>query len=250
MEGNPRERVMDPVGEAWALLEAGHPQEAALLFGRVLLQEPALEEARRGLVQARARAGEVERELEARLEEARNAAAAGDAARARALLDDVIRLGGDRDRAHDLLDRLDERGGMVALAAQAPPPAPALAAAAAAERGRAWRSRTAFATACGVAFAALTTTVAASWDHLMGRLERRPLPAAYAASVVPLPAPPAGERALSEARRRLEKGDVNGALASLKNIGPDDPVYPFALQLRARAEGASRGGSGQGPAAR
>jgi hypothetical protein len=73
----------------------------------------------------------------------------------------------------------------------------------------------------------------------MARLERRPLPAAYAVSTLPLPAPPFGERALAEARRRFDHGDVAGALAALREIRPDDPVYPFAVQLRQRAEAAA-----------
>jgi hypothetical protein len=87
-----------------------------------------------------------------------------------------------------------------------------------------------------VAFAAVTTTVAATWEGMMWRLERRPLPAAYRATTATLPAPPQGERALGEARQRLEQGDVQGALAALGHIRPDDPVYPFALQLRQQAE--------------
>jgi hypothetical protein len=235
MEATPGERVQGLMSDAWALLDAARPREAALLFGRVLLQDPVHEEARQGLVLARAQAGELDRELEERLQSAREAAGGGDLPRARALLAEVIRLGGDRDSAHDLLDRLDERGGLLPARSRAEPawseardgadPPPA---------GRAWWSRNVFATVCAVAFAAATTTVAAGWEHLLGRLERRPSPAAYALTTLPLP--PAGERALAEARRRLDHGDVRGALAALGDIRPDDPVYPFALQLRQRAE--------------
>jgi hypothetical protein len=105
-----------------------------------------------------------------------------------------------------------------------------------ARASRGWWSRNVFASVCAVAFVAVTTTVAAGWSHLLGRLERRPSPAAYAVSTLPLPAPPPGERALAEARRRLDHGDVRGALTALAHIGPDDPVYPFAVQLRQRAE--------------
>lgn len=237
MDDGPRDRVQGLVSEAWTLLDESRPGEAALLFGRVLLQDPVHEEARRGLLLSRTRAGEVERELEARLDEARAFAAGGDLAQARALLEDVIRLGGDRDRAHQLLDRLDARGGLVAEGSPSLPSETVSAPKAGERRAhRVWWTRTVFATVCGVAFAAVTTTVAATWDRMMGRLERRPLPAAYAAAAATLPAPPAGELALSEARQRLEHGDVDGALSALSHIRPDDPVYPFALQLRQQAE--------------
>jgi hypothetical protein len=240
MDVSPRERVQGLVSEASALLEAEQPREAALVFERVLLQDPAHEEARRGLVLARARAGELERELEEKLQVARDSAAAGDLPNARGLLQEVIRLGGDRDRAHDMLDRLDERGGIVAAPGQEEPAAANAPPSGRARRpARAWWTRTTFATVCGIAFAAVTTTVAASWELLLGRLERRPSPAGYAVSTLPLPPAPPGERALAEARQRLDRGDVSGALSALADIRPDDPVYPFALQLRQRAEMAS-----------
>jgi hypothetical protein len=240
MDVSPRQRVEGLVSEASALLDAARPREAALVFERVLLQDPVHEDARRGLALARARAGELERELEEKLQVARDSAAAGDLPGARGLLREVIRLGGDRDRAHDMLDRLDAREGIVAAPdQQEPAAAPAPPAAGEPFAGRGWWSRTAFATICGVAFAAVTTTVAASWEHLLGRLERRPSPAGYAVSTLPLPPAPPGERALAEARRRLDRGDVAGALSALADIRPDDPVYPFALQLRQRAEMAS-----------
>jgi hypothetical protein len=237
MEATPGERVQGLMSAARALLEGGRPREAALLFGRVLLQDPVHEEARQGLVLARTQAGELDRELEERLQAAREAAGVGDLEVARALLAEVIRLGGDRDQARDLLDRLDDRGGLLPARDDAEP-ARAAPGPDAPSTGspREWWSRTVFASVCAVAFAAVTTTVAASWDHLLGRLEKRPSPAAYAVSTLPLPAPPPGERALTEARRRLDQGDVKGALAALDHIRPDDPVYPFAVQLRQRAE--------------
>jgi hypothetical protein len=246
MDEDSRERAQGMASEAWGLLEAARPREASLLFGRLLLQDPRHEEARRGLMAAQALTGELERELEALLQEAHQAALGGDLAQARLLLDDVIRRGGDRDGAHALLDRLDHREGLVAVS---PPAAPAAAGAAdppAVAPLRGWRSRTAFAAACGLALVALTTTVAAGWDHLMGRLEERPLPAGYTPATQPLPAAPAGERALGEARRLLERGDVAGALTALHDVAPDDPVYPFAQQLRQRAELAARGRPDQG----
>ena len=246
MDASSRARLESPVSEGWALLDGARPREAALLFGRVLLEDPQHEEARRGLLAAQALSGELERELEARLDEARQAAKGGDLDTARTLLEDVIRRGGDRDGAHDLLDRLDLREGRVAVSGSTPRPVPAGAAAPSPDpsSGARW-SRTAFAAVCGVALVALATTVAASWGHLIGRLEERPLPAGYTPVTQPLPAAPAGERALGEARRLLERGDVAGALNALRDVGPDDPVYPFAQQLRQRAE-AARGRADQG----
>jgi hypothetical protein len=239
MDVTPADRAQGLLSEARALLESGRPRDAALLFGRVLLQDPANEDARQGLVRARAEAGELERELEARLWAARESAAAGDSARARALLEDVIRLGGDRDRAHELLDRLAAREGRVPAPEPATPRGAEAAAGLAEPRPRRWWSRGVFAAACAAAFTAVTATVAMSWDHLLARLERRPSPAAYAASTLPVPEPPAGERALADARQRLDRGDVPGALSALREIRPDDPVYPFAVQLRQRAESAA-----------
>ena len=237
MEVTPGERAQGLMSAAWALLEGARPREAALLFGRVLLQDPVHEEARKGLVLARTQAGELDRVLEERLQVARAAADAGDLPRARELLGEVIRLGGDRDRAHDLLDRLDDRGGLLPARADTEPARSETSSGAASlGAARAWWSRTLFASVCAVAFAAVTTTVAASWDHLLGRLERRPSPAGYAVTTLPLPPAPPGERALAEARRRLDHGDVRGALTALGDIRPDDPVYPFAEQLRQRAE--------------
>ncbi|HET8644324.1 MAG TPA: hypothetical protein VFO85_02470, partial [Vicinamibacteria bacterium] len=185
---SPRDRAQGLVSEALELLEAARPRDAALVFERVLLQDPEHEDARRGLVQARARAGELQRELEEQLQAARDSAAAGDLPRARALLQQVIRQGGDRDRAHDMLDRLDARGGLLAAADDSPPAAEEKSAAGGAgRRRRGGRSRTVFATTCAVALGALATTVAATWEHLLGRLERRPSPAGYAVPTLPLP---------------------------------------------------------------
>src|SRR5688572_8914507 len=144
MDVSLRERVQGLVSEAWALLDGSQPREAALLFGRVLLQDPVHEEARRGLVLARTQAGELERELEEQLHRARETAAAGDLPRARTLLEEVIRLGGDRDRAHELLDRLDVRGGILAASADAAPAPLQPQAGASADAPRAFWSRTVF----------------------------------------------------------------------------------------------------------
>jgi DNA-binding response OmpR family regulator len=48
--------------------------------------------------------------------------------------------------------------------------------------------------------------------------------------------PTGGERALAEARRRLDAGDAAAALVVLDRVGPQDAAYPFARQLRQQAE--------------
>jgi len=83
--------------------------------------------------------------------------------------------------------------------------------------------------------------VASSWEGLMARLAGAPAPAAAL-----LPAPPAeatpGERAIAEARRLGERGDLAGALAALDSVLPQDPAYPFARHLRGQAAEALRSG--------
>jgi hypothetical protein len=51
-----------------------------------------------------------------------------------------------------------------------------------------------------------------------------------------------GERAISEARRLGERGDLAGALAALERVMPQDPAYPFARRLHGQAAEALRNG--------
>jgi hypothetical protein len=215
-----------------ALLERNEAREAADLFGRVLLRDPANAEARLGLKQARAFVREDERALDAQLEQAGLAVEAGDEDRARSLLEDVVSKGGDRDRALALLDRLDTRAGSLqgldheedSPEGTAVPPA-----------RRAW-VRAVLIGAWATAFASLAVGVGASWDRLLVSLSRTPSPTSRVGPpTTQVPVPPAGERALAEARELLDRGDAAGALAALDRVPPQEPAYPFARQLRTHA---------------
>jgi hypothetical protein len=234
---------MSLLAEGWRLLAAGQERDAADLFGRVLLHDPSCSEARRGAAQARAAAAERARRLDDGLDRAQRAAETGDHAAARALLHEIVAQGGDRDRAHAALDRLDARGGRVedellpggaasaadrAASAAAIAPAPA---------------RRALALVCAAAFALLALGVDARWDGLIQALEGAPRPESAATPAPPAVAPRSpGEQALANARRLMEAGDAAGALRALDGVPPEEPAYPFARQLRRQAEGALRSG--------
>jgi FimV-like protein len=231
-----RTAATDPVGSwlarALDLLARNEGREAADLFGRVLLRDPGNGEARNGLQRARAVVRETERVLEAQLEQAGRACEAGDEARARALLEEVVSKGGDRDRARAMLDRLDRRvGSLEGLdvadeAPSVPPPA--------APR-RTW-VRPALIAAWAAVFASMAVGVGASWDRLLVSLARTPSPTSRPGPpTTQVPVPTAGDRALAEARDRLDRGDAAGALAALDRVSPEEPAYPFARQLRTHA---------------
>jgi hypothetical protein len=214
------------------LLDRNQGREAADLFGRVLLRDPGNAEARQGLKRARAFVHETERVLDAQIEQAGRALEAGDGDRARALLEDVVSKGGDRDRAHAMLDRLDPRIGSLEGLGRAeeaplrtlPPPS-----------RRAW-ARPALIAAWGMAFASLAVGIGSRWDRLLVSLSRTPSPTSRPGPpTTQVPVPPAGERALTEARELLDRGDAAGALAALDRVSPQEPAYPFARQLRTHA---------------
>lgn len=237
MTATDRERIQDLLGEGWRLLEHGKAREAALVFGRVALVEPTRAEALRGLASARAAVTESERLTDERLDEARRSLENGDHDAARAALEAVIAEGGDRDGAATLLDRIDGREGRLgpvtpppAAADPSPPPRPS---------ATSW-SRRAFAGACTMALAILGVGAFASWDRLLIGLTRAPSPRSEARVMSPGGAA-GGERALSEARRLLDAGDPGAALATLDRVGPQEPAYPFARQLRHQAEQALQG---------
>jgi hypothetical protein len=215
-----------------ALLDRNQGREAADLFGRVLLRDPANPEARLGLKRARAFVDESTRALDAQLDEADRALAAGDDKAARSLLEEVVSKGGDRDRAHVLLDRLDTRAGSLhgldheeEVPAGMPPPAPR----------RAW-VRPALIAAWAMGFASMAVGVGSRWDRLLVSLSRTPSPTSRAGPpTTQVPVPAAGERALAEARELLDRGDPAGALAALDRVSPQEPAYPFARQLRTHA---------------
>lgn len=237
------DRVRSLVAEGWKLLASGSEGDAADLFGRVLLQDPGCADAREGLAQARAAAAERARRLDDGLDQAQRAAAAGDHDAARALLQQIVEQGGDRDRAHTALDRLDARGGRVDHDLLVKDGVAGLARiGAAAPLSAAW-ARPALALACTVGFAVLAVGVDARWDGLIQALEGAPRPASAAtpapAAVAPLSR---GEQALADARRLMEQGDAAGALRALDRVRPEEPAYPFARQLRRQAESALRAG--------
>lgn len=233
------DRIRSQVTAGWKLLDAGSDRDAADLFGRVLLQDPECLDARRGLAQARAAAAERDRRLEAELDQAHCAAAAGDHAGARALLLEIVDQGGDRDRARAALDRLDARGGRVdhdvpvadsaggvggtGTSSPLPP---------------AW-ARRALAVSCAVGFALLAAGVDSRWEGLIQALEGAPRPDSAATPVPAAVAPLSrGEQALADARRLMEQGDAAGALRALDGVRPEEPAYPSARQLRSQAESA------------
>jgi hypothetical protein len=230
--GGPEGRIQALGAQGRRLLDAGQLGEAALLFERVLLHAPHDEAAREGLDRARAAASEAERTGRAQLDAADAALARGDRGEARRILEDLLLAGHDPDGATTRLEKLDERGGLVTRPAPAPravreaglPPRPARP-----------LSRRAFATFWCLLVLSLGASVAFSWERLVGQLVEAPAPdARLVPPATRLPQPTAGELALTEARRRVEAGDVKAALVSLDGIGPGEAVYPFARQLRER----------------
>lgn len=240
----PEDRVGALLTEAASLLEAGRGGEAADIFGRVLLLDPTQAEARGGLEAARADLAEARRRLDGRLEEAR-VAIAEDPVRAREILDQVLRDGGDRDRAHTLLDRLDSRAGRVGDPSLLPrePYGDALATDLV-RRRRSPLTRQAFMAGCTVAFVALAVGLAFSWERLVGGLVQNPSPSSVSLPPVPgVPPPAAGEAALARARDLMQRGDPVGALAALDRVSPEEPTYPLARRLRAEAAAVIRRGA-------
>jgi nitroreductase len=230
------ERIQGLLAEGWRLLEAGDAREAALVFGRVAMVEPARAEAIRGLASARRAITESERRSDERLDEARRALENGDFAAARAGLEAVIADGGDRDHAAVLLDRLDERGGRLERAQ--PRPADSAPGSILRPSPVSW-SRRAFAAASTIVLVALGAGVFSTWDRLLFGLTRPPAPRPSGVAAWP-EAGRGGDRALAEARRLMEKGDAAAAVAALDRVAPEEPAYPFARQLRQQAELALR----------
>jgi hypothetical protein len=235
LAGDPVRRLLH---EGESLLAAGRGGEAVLAFERVLLQDPAHEEARAGLERAHLSVVEAQRRGESHLDEADRALDSGDLEAARRHLDAALASGAGGTRPLALADRLDGRSGKVSAVAL---PDPARAASPALVRGPHW-SRRAFVASCGLLLGTLTVGVAVSWDELLGHLTRAPQPSHAMAppTLGPPPASAAG-RAVSDAQRRLEQGDPAGALEALERVRPEDPLYPYAQQLRLQSEAARRG---------
>ena len=235
LAGDPVRRLLD---EGESLLAAGRGGQAVLAFERVLLQDPTHTEARLGLERARVAVKEAERRSESLVGEAEQALEAGDLEGARDPSGGGPRRGRRRDRALALADRLDGRSGRLSPVVA---PDPGQAARPAGIRGPHW-SRRAFVASCALVLATSTFGVAASWDELMGRLTRAPRPSqAMAPPTLGPPAASMAGRAVSDAQQRLEQGDPAGALAALERVRPEDPLYPYAQQLRLRSEAARRG---------
>jgi hypothetical protein len=227
------------------LLEQGQGLDAIHVFGRVLLWDPAHEEARRGLREARLAVREADRILDGRLDEAAQALESGDLPLARRLIEDIVELVGDDERALTLLDRTDTRGGRLP---EAGPSWSARAVPEGSESGKpspsAWRFT--LAASWGVVLVGLTVAVVSGWERLVSRLTEAPSPR----HEVPVSATDGvalskGERALADARHRLEAGDPAGAVAALAQVPPEEPLYPLAVQLRHQVEGNLKAG---GPA--
>ena len=231
------ERITALVTEGWELLSRGEADAAALVFGRVLLVAPDHADARRGLDAARAAVVEAHRRLEERLAEADRAALSGERTRAREILGELLAAGGgDREKVAALLDRLDEREGRLA---DRPARDRAVDVRAADSAHGRW-SRRVFAAACASLFAFLGVGVSSTWDGFLARLASAPAPQETdVRAVAPTLAPAEGDRALAEARRRLDAGDARGALTALDGVAPEQPAYPLARQLRRQAEQAA-----------
>jgi len=229
------DKIEGLLAEGRALLVAGRPRDAALVFERLLLLAPADPEARAGLDAAEAASAERERHLDARLDAVEKHIEEGRHSDARALIDAVVRDGGDSHRAAALIDRIPILPGWFTLRRpDGEGPAPA------APSGQpAGRSRAVLGLACGGLFLVLGAAVAANWEGLMLQLAQTPRP--HQSSVtLPPPGPRAEDEAIAAARRLIEAGDPARAVALLDSVHPQQPSYPFARQLRGQAVRALR----------
>jgi hypothetical protein len=77
--------------------------------------------------------------------------------------------------------------------------------------------------------------VASTWDRLVDGLVRVPIPTPTAAPAANALRTSPGETAVAQARRFLDSGNPSEALTALLAIKPEEPVYPFSLQLRDEA---------------
>jgi len=84
-------------------------------------------------------------------------------------------------------------------------------------------------------FAMCGFAVASSWDRLVEGLMKAPVPARREAHPPLAGTSTPGEHAVAEARRLLDGGLAEEALGALQGIKPEEPVYPFSLQLREEA---------------
>jgi len=230
------DKIEGLLAEGRALLASGRLRDAALAFERVLLLAPADTSARFGLDAAQSASAERERNLDERLAEAEMRLEEGAHTDARALLDAVVRDGGDSDRAAALLDRIPIHPGWFALR-RSDGEGPLLTPPAGSPSGR---SRMMLGAVCAALFLLLGAAVAATWDGLMRRLAQAPMPQETSIAFSLPPGPRAEDQTIAAARRLLEDGDPARAVALLDSVHPHQPSYPFARQLRGQAERALR----------
>ena len=199
------DKIEGSLAEGRALMAAGRPRDAALVFERALLLAPDDPDVRAGRDSAHAAIAELDRANEERL-----------------AAEESFRPGWYDARPADE---------DVAVAAASPSPRAARPSA---------RSRMVLGSACAVVFVTLGAAVAANWDGLLRRLAQAPVPRDSTVAVSTRPASRVEDRTIADARRLLEQGDAARAVALLDSVSPEQPSYPFARQLRGQAERALR----------
>ncbi len=171
LEADQTERLLERGAK---LLRRGRPHEASLVYGRILLRDPANPAAREGREQADAALAERERSARHSLDRAAEALGEGDGDEALRLIRQALREGADPERAHHLLDRLDGRSGRIrettpagSLPSGDSPPHR--------RRSFSW-SRPALVCLWAGILALAAASVGSSFDHLVGRLAGPPVP--------------------------------------------------------------------------
>lgn len=229
------------IREAESLLSRGQGLEASLRFSRILMGDPDNARARRGEARARSLLDENQRLAAQHLDEAGAALREGRVDLAQVKIAAAQREGADPGLVQPLVDRLDERGGRLAV-----PEAPRARTPSAGPRLHASTgvSRPLLLACFALLLGALLVTVAARFERILGRLAEAPRPASTEAPpVTTLSAPSPGETALLEARSLLASGDAQQALRVLDGIPERDPHWPYARRLKAEAEATlTRGG--------
>lgn len=220
--------------EGESLLSDGQGLEASLRFSRILMDDPDNARARRGEARARALQEENLRLAALHLDEAGAALREGLVDVAQVKIRAALREGADPVLAQPLVDRLDERGGRLAVAFSLRPRNPTARTGFEVPVGA---SRRLLLACFALLMGALLVTVAARFERILGRLAETPRPAMVVAPpVTTLAAPAPGEKALLEARSLLATGDTKQALRVLDGIPERDPHWPYARRLKSEAE--------------
>lgn len=227
--------------EAESLLSQGQGREASLRFSRILFNDPDNARARRGETLARALLEENERLAAEHVDEASAALREGRVDVAQQKVAAALHRGADPDLVQPLVDRLDDRGGRMAVGVDLPPSIPSAGPAFGSSTGA---SRIALVLCFSLVLGGLLLAVATRFERILGRLTEAPRPAvSERPPVTTLRAPSPGEEALREARQLLASGETQQALRALDGIPEQDPHWPYARRLRAEAEAAlTRGG--------